>query len=46
MARLDANKQAADYYLDAIEAFHEEIVDGEGGVGLEEGDVVAAAVLV
>ena len=25
LAKLDANKQAADYYLDAIEAFHEEI---------------------
>ena len=25
LAKLDANKQAADYYLDAIEAFHEEL---------------------
>ena len=32
MARLDANKQAADYYLDAIEAFHEEIARLDGSI--------------
>ncbi len=45
MARLDANKQAADYYLDAIEAFHEEIARLDGSIQtIREGRMIDAVV--
>jgi hypothetical protein len=43
MARLDANKQAADYYLDAIEAFYEEIARLDGSIQtIREGRLIDA----
>ena len=43
LAKLDANKQAADYYLDAIEAFHEEITRLDQSIAsIKNGELLAA----
>ncbi|MEE8307392.1 MAG: hypothetical protein V3R81_09005, partial [Gammaproteobacteria bacterium] len=43
LAKLDANKQAADYYLDAIEAFHEEITRLDQSIAsIKNGELLTA----